>query len=187
MFFGAQRHVTPKWPIRSSQNSNSSEILWMSWLPASLTKIRTIMNMLAWRHHFPINIHHFSINILDFIPSYYVLYFFQRHSNLVMLFCTILLYEIHLKSDNKSVIFTPWWNLFCTKIRGWGISGAKNVISWHKKEYIDTISLCYECSSLSKSTKLAKALLLILWSFGITGFPWKWPYGIMKRPKMCIL
>ena len=35
-----QGHVTPKWLIRSSRNSNSSEILCLSWLPASLTKIR---------------------------------------------------------------------------------------------------------------------------------------------------
>ena len=49
-----QGHVTPKWLIRSSWNSNSSAILWLSWLPASLTKIRSKMNKLAWRHHFPI-------------------------------------------------------------------------------------------------------------------------------------
>ena len=47
-----QGHVTLKWLIRSSQNSNSSEILWLSWLPASLTKIRSKMKELAWRHHF---------------------------------------------------------------------------------------------------------------------------------------
>ena len=49
-----QGHVTPKWLIRSGQNSNLSEILCLSWLPASLTKIRQRMNELAWRHHFPI-------------------------------------------------------------------------------------------------------------------------------------
>ena len=49
-----QGHVTPKWLIWSSWNSNSSEILWLSWLPASLTKIRSKMNELAWRHYFPI-------------------------------------------------------------------------------------------------------------------------------------
>ena len=36
-----QGHVTPKWLIRSGRNSNSSEILCLSWLPASLTKIRS--------------------------------------------------------------------------------------------------------------------------------------------------
>ena len=49
-----QGHVTPKWLIWSSRNSNSSEILWLSWLPASLTKIWSKMNKLAWRYHFPI-------------------------------------------------------------------------------------------------------------------------------------
>ena len=48
-----QGHVTPKRLIRSSLNSNSSEILCLSWLPASLTKVRSKMNVLAWRHHFP--------------------------------------------------------------------------------------------------------------------------------------
>ena len=49
-----QGHVTPKWLIWSGRNSNSFEILCPSWLPASLTKIRSKMNELAWRHHFPI-------------------------------------------------------------------------------------------------------------------------------------
>ena len=47
-----QEHITPKIP--SSRTSNLSEILWLSWLPASLTKIGLTMNELAWRHHFPI-------------------------------------------------------------------------------------------------------------------------------------
>ena len=34
-----QGQVTPKWLIRSGRNSNSSKILCLSWLPASLTKI----------------------------------------------------------------------------------------------------------------------------------------------------
>ena len=42
--------VTPKWRVRSGRNSNLSE----SWLSAGLTKIRSIMNVLAYRHHFPI-------------------------------------------------------------------------------------------------------------------------------------
>ena len=49
-----QGHVTPKWLIRSGRNSNSSEILCLSWLPASLTKIRSKMNELACGHYFPI-------------------------------------------------------------------------------------------------------------------------------------
>ena len=34
--------------------SNSSELLCLSWLPATLMMIRSKMNDLAWRHHFPI-------------------------------------------------------------------------------------------------------------------------------------
>ena len=33
---------------------NSSELLCLSWLPATLMMIRSKMNELAWRHHFPI-------------------------------------------------------------------------------------------------------------------------------------
>ena len=59
-FFNNQRQMTPKWLVWSGQNSNSSEISCLSWLPASLTKIwsvmnmLTVMNVLTWRQHFPI-------------------------------------------------------------------------------------------------------------------------------------
>ena len=33
---------------------NSSKLLCLSWLPAALMMIRSKMNELAWRHHFPI-------------------------------------------------------------------------------------------------------------------------------------
>ena len=46
-FFGAQGHVTPKWLIRCGRKSNSSEILCLSWLSASLAKIGLKMNVLA--------------------------------------------------------------------------------------------------------------------------------------------
>ena len=53
-FLHNQGQITPKWLVWSGQNSNSSEILCMSWVPAGLTKFRSIMNMLARRYHFPI-------------------------------------------------------------------------------------------------------------------------------------
>ena len=40
-FFATQGQVTPKLIVRSGQNSNSSKILWLSWLPAKLMKIRS--------------------------------------------------------------------------------------------------------------------------------------------------
>ena len=52
-FFSSQGQIIPKWLAWSCQNSNSSEILSLSWLPESLTKIWSIMNVLAWRYHFP--------------------------------------------------------------------------------------------------------------------------------------
>ena len=52
-FFEAQGHLTPKGEVRSGRNSNS-EILCLSSLPASLTKIGSKLKALAWRHRFPI-------------------------------------------------------------------------------------------------------------------------------------
>ena len=39
--------------VRSGRISNSSEILWMSLLPASMKKIRSKMKALEWTQHFP--------------------------------------------------------------------------------------------------------------------------------------
>ena len=52
--FVIQGQVTPKWVVWSSPKSNSSELLCLSWLPATLMMIQSKMNELAWRHHFPI-------------------------------------------------------------------------------------------------------------------------------------
>ena len=46
-----QGHVTPKWLIRSSRNSNSSEILWL--LYASMKIIGSKTTEKRWRHRFP--------------------------------------------------------------------------------------------------------------------------------------
>ena len=46
---------TYKWAKETrGLKSNSSELLCLSWLPATLMMIRSKMNELAWRHHFPI-------------------------------------------------------------------------------------------------------------------------------------
>ena len=39
--------------VRSGRNSNSSEILCMSWLPASIKRIGSKATEKRWRHHFP--------------------------------------------------------------------------------------------------------------------------------------
>ena len=49
-----QGQVTPKWVVWFGPKSNSTELLCLSWLPATLMMIRSKMNELAWRHHFPI-------------------------------------------------------------------------------------------------------------------------------------
>ena len=46
---------TYKWAMETrGPKSNSSKLLWLFWLSATLMMIRSKMNELAWRHHFPI-------------------------------------------------------------------------------------------------------------------------------------
>ena len=52
--FVTQGQVTPKWVIWFGPKSNSTELLCLSWLPATLMMIQSKMNKLAWRHHFSI-------------------------------------------------------------------------------------------------------------------------------------
>ena len=52
--FVIQGQVTAKWEVWSGPKSNSCELLCLSWLPATLMMIRSKMNELAWRQHFPI-------------------------------------------------------------------------------------------------------------------------------------
>ena len=52
--FVTQGQVTPKWVVWFGPKLNSTELLCLSWLPATFMMIRSKMNELAWRHHFPI-------------------------------------------------------------------------------------------------------------------------------------
>ena len=52
--FVIEGQVTPKLVVWSGPKSNSSELLCLSWLPATLVMIRSKMNELACRQHFPI-------------------------------------------------------------------------------------------------------------------------------------
>ena len=52
--FITQGQVTPKWVVWFGPKSNSTELLCLPWLPATLMMIQSKMNELAWRHHFPI-------------------------------------------------------------------------------------------------------------------------------------
>ena len=52
--FVIQGQVTPKLLVWSGPKSNSSELLCLFWLPATLMLIWSKMNELAWRQHFPI-------------------------------------------------------------------------------------------------------------------------------------
>ena len=53
IFPDAQGQLTPQSLVRSGRISNSSEILWMSSLPASMKKIQSKMKALEWTQHFP--------------------------------------------------------------------------------------------------------------------------------------
>ena len=53
-FPDAQGQLTPKSLVRSGRISNSFEMLWMSLLPASMKKIRSIMKLLECSQDFPI-------------------------------------------------------------------------------------------------------------------------------------
>ena len=53
IFPDAQGQLTPQSLVRSGRISNSSEILCVSSLPASMKKIRSKMKALEWTQHFP--------------------------------------------------------------------------------------------------------------------------------------
>ena len=53
IFPDAQGQLTPQSLLRCSRISNSSEILWMFSLPASMKKIRSKMKELECSQHFP--------------------------------------------------------------------------------------------------------------------------------------
>ena len=53
IFPDAQGQLTPQSLVRSGRISNSSEMLWMFSLPASMKNIRSKMKALKWTQHFP--------------------------------------------------------------------------------------------------------------------------------------
>ena len=53
IFPDAQGQLTPQSLVRSGRIWNSSELLWMFSLPASMKKIRSKMKALEWTQHFP--------------------------------------------------------------------------------------------------------------------------------------
>ena len=61
-FSGARGRVTLKLMVRSGQNSISSEILWLAWLPVRLMKMQSKMKALSWPKHF---LHYKSMRIVS--------------------------------------------------------------------------------------------------------------------------
>ena len=53
IFPDAQGQLTPQSLVQSGRISNSSEMLWMFLLPASMKKIQSKMKALEWTQHFP--------------------------------------------------------------------------------------------------------------------------------------
>ena len=62
IFPDAQGQLTPQSLVRSGRISNSSEILWMSSLPASMKKIRSKMKALELTQHF---LHYISMVAME--------------------------------------------------------------------------------------------------------------------------
>ena len=62
IFQDAQGQLTPQSMIGDSQNSNSSEMLWLSsLLPARMKKIRTKIKALKWPQYFPYSLLELSV------------------------------------------------------------------------------------------------------------------------------
>ena len=53
IFPDAQGQLTPQSEIEPGRNSNSCEMLWLSFLPARMKKIHSKMKLLEWPQHFP--------------------------------------------------------------------------------------------------------------------------------------
>ena len=53
IFPDAQGQLTPQSEVEPGRNSNSSEMLWFSLLPARMKKIQSEMKLLEWPQHFP--------------------------------------------------------------------------------------------------------------------------------------
>ena len=53
IFQDAQGQLTPQSEVKPGQNSNSSEILWLSLLFPRMKKIQSKMKLLEWPQHFP--------------------------------------------------------------------------------------------------------------------------------------
>ena len=52
IFPDAQGQLTPQSEVEPGRNSNSSEMLWLSLLPARMKKIQSKMKLLEWPQHF---------------------------------------------------------------------------------------------------------------------------------------
>ena len=53
IFPDAQGQLTPQSEVEPGRNSNSSEMLWLSFLPVRMKKIQSKMKLLEWPQHFP--------------------------------------------------------------------------------------------------------------------------------------
>ena len=61
IFPDTQGQLTPQSEVEPSQNSNSTEMLWLSFLPARMKKIHLKMKLLEWPKHFP---HYYSMGVI---------------------------------------------------------------------------------------------------------------------------
>ena len=53
LHFNGKKKFTPQSGVGSAWNSNSSQLLWLSWLPARMKKIKAKIKALEWSQHYP--------------------------------------------------------------------------------------------------------------------------------------
>ena len=101
----AQWQIPPKWIIRSGPNSNSFELLCLSLLPASLTKIQSKVTEKSWRHNFFHRSRARNSKMTDQIRSKYE---FVRDFMPVLVTCMLDEDWIHSNWEKMETPFSPF-------------------------------------------------------------------------------
>ena len=119
--FRAQGQIIPKWIIPSGPNSNSFDLLCLSSLPASLTKIQSKVTEKSWRHLFFFSDIFFFFTAQGHLtPKWPVRY--HRNSNSSEILC---LSSIPLSLMKAEFIITEkrWWHHFPHSKSMWMLKG----------------------------------------------------------------
>ena len=107
----AQGQLTPQSLVRSGRISNSSKILWMSSLPASMKKIRSKMKALEWTQHFP---HYNSMVAMETSGCIWPNFELIQALIHVLITCKYEKNPIKNSGENVMTSFSPLWGFFQT-------------------------------------------------------------------------